>query len=64
MPFKCNKLHQGNNLGQGKNRILEKQKCLIERHQDAQISSNCIKPKKKKKTLVSKPEAPMSRLEA
>jgi len=48
MPFKCNKLHQGNNHGQRKNRIMEKQKCLTQRHQDAQINSNCIKQKKKK----------------
>ncbi len=46
MPFKCNKLHQGNNHGQRKNRILEKQKGLTQRHQDAQINSNCIKQKK------------------
>ncbi len=61
VPFKCNKLHQGNNHGQGKNRILEKQKGLTQRHPDAQINSNCIK---QKKTLVSKLEALMSKLEA
>jgi hypothetical protein len=54
-------LHQGNNHGQGKNRILEKQKGLTQRHLDAQINSNCIK---QKKTLVSKLEALMSKLEA